>query len=61
MPEIMEIIENFIKVHLTKLKEKNLTSKNNKNETFHRLRVFEHMFYSKKVKPGNAGNQQKAF
>ena len=57
----MEIIENFIKVHLTKLKEKNLTSKNNKNETFHRFQVFEHMFYSKKGKPGNAGNQQKAF
>ena len=57
----MEIIENFIKVHLTRLKEKNLTSKNNKNETFHRFQVFEHMLYSKKGKPGNAGNQQKAF
>ena len=57
----MEIIENFIKVHLTKLKEKNLTSKNNKNETFHRFQVFEHMSYSTKGKPGNAGNQQKAF
>ena len=49
-PEITEIIENFIKVtkHLTKRKEtltnyvwEKLTSKNSKNETFRRFRVFE--------------------
>ena len=39
---------------------KNLTSKNSKNETF-RSSGFPNVFYGKKRKPGNAGNQRKAF
>ena len=39
---------------------KNLTSKNSKDETFRGFRV-SNMHYGKKQKPGNPGNQQKAF
>ena len=39
---------------------KNLTSKSSKNKIFRGFRV-SNMFYGKKQKPGNAGNQQKAF
>ena len=69
-PEITEIIQNFIKVtkHLTKLK-KTLTNyvweKSNFEKTV-RMKLslesgFSNVFYGKKRKPRNAGNQQKAF
>ena len=39
---------------------KNLTSKSSKNKIFLGF-VFSNELYGKKRKPGNAGNQQKAF
>ena len=46
------------------LKQKNSlhTPKNELMKIFHGFRVFKHStFHSKKGKPGNVGNQQKAF
>ena len=67
--EIMEMLEIFTKVtkYLTKSKEtlinygwQNLTSKSSKNKISVDF-VFSNMLYGKKRKPGNTGNQQKAF
>ena len=40
---------------------KNLTSKSSKNKIFSVDSAFSNMFYGKKQKLENAGNQQKAF
>ena len=40
---------------------KNLTSKNSNNGKFSVDSGFSNVFYGKKRKPGNAGNQQKVF
>ena len=54
--------------HLTTLKEtltnyvwENLTSKNSKNMKLSIDSGFSNVFYGKKRKPGNSGNQPKAF
>ena len=39
---------------------KNLTSKSSKSKVFCGFRVLEYVLWNKR-KPGNAGNQQKAF
>ena len=68
-PEITEMIEKFIKVtkHLTKLREMNKLSLR-KISLLKTVRMklsvdsgFSNVFYGKKRKPGNAGNQQKVF
>ena len=68
-PEITEMIEKFIKVtkNLTKLREMNKLSLR-KISLLKTVRMklsvdsgFSNVFYGKKRKPGNAGNQQKVF
>ena len=68
-PQITEMTENFTKVtkYLAKFKETlkivigdNLISKISKNNIFCRFRLFKYV-QTNKWKPGNAGNQQKAF
>ena len=57
-PEITEMTKNLTKItkYLTKFKETlAVTIKFSVDSTF------SNMFYSNKQKPGNAGNQQKAF
>ena len=69
-PEITEIMENFIKVtkNLNQTKReinKLYLGKTSLQKTVRiKLSVdsgFSNVFYGKKRKPGNAGNQQKAF
>ena len=68
-PEITEMTENFTKVtkYLTKFKETliNCLEKISRQKAvrikFSVDSAFSNMLYGKKRKPGNAGNQQKAF
>ena len=69
-PEITEMTENFTKVtkYLTKFREtlKNYVWGKISRQKAVRIKVsvdsaFSNRLYGKKRKPGNAGNQQKAF
>ena len=66
--EITEMMKNFTKVtkHLSKFKETiNYVCEKSRQKAviikFSVDSVFSNMFYGNKRKPGNAGNQQKAF